>query len=69
MANSNQLTVRPITSGWEFVNLFYDRQKVVFYCRVRKVEPEKNHTDWPEITGIGATMQIAFDNAIATALA
>lgn len=68
MGRSDTLIMRPITQGWEFVNLFYDRRAATFYCRVRKVDPTKNQNDWAEVSCSGATMQIAFDRALETAL-
>ncbi len=62
---SNNLNISGIQQlGWEFVNLFFDRRTQVFFCRIRRVEPEKNQNDWLEMTTSGATMQIAFDNAV-----
>lgn len=67
--DSNDLRIRPIPAGWEFVNLFFDRQAAVFYCRIRKIEIEKPQNDWREVTAAGATMQIAFDRACEAAAA
>lgn len=57
------LDISKVTSGWEFVNMFWDRRAGVFYCRIRKIEPEKNQNDWDGVTDKGATMQMAFNNA------
>jgi hypothetical protein len=51
-------------SGWQFANLFYDHGKRLFYCRLRRITTAAPITKWPEVTGAGATMQIAMANAI-----
>ena len=63
MSASNGLNAIP---GWQFVNMFYDAQKQIYYCRLRKLEAKKL-LECKEITDSGATMQIAFDNANALA--
>ena len=58
---SRVFSIRTITPGWEFVNLFCNRNGPLFHCRIRKIDPQRMVQDWQEITAAGATMQIAFD--------
>ncbi len=63
MSNSNILNINGITPRWEFVNLFNDVAKSLYYCRLRLFVPGMNRNDQEQITASGATMQIAFYNA------
>jgi hypothetical protein len=56
-------SVKTTPYGWEFVNLFQDAVKRVYYCRLREINQSKKISDRLEVTGNGATMQIAFQNA------
>lgn len=59
----SDLDISEMPSTWEFVNMFHDRRKQIYYCRLRRIEPTKNQNEWLEHTDAGATMQIAFNNA------
>jgi hypothetical protein len=59
-----EFTIRPLPHGWDVRNLFYDRNKSVWYCRLHEIKTAVPITEWFEILGTGATMQIAFDNAV-----
>lgn len=61
MADSQIFSIKGITAGWEFVNMFCNRNGPLYYCRIRKIDPQRKVQDWHEITAAGATMQIAFD--------
>jgi|HubBroStandDraft_2_1064218.scaffolds.fasta_scaffold330216_1 hypothetical protein len=67
MSPAQEFTTKDITEGWEFVNIFYDRRKQLYYCRLRKIDSAPKQNDWLELTDSGATMQIAFDSANALA--
>ena len=61
--SSQVLSIQRIAPGWEFVNMFCNRNGPLFHCRIRKIDPQRKMQDWHEITAAGATMQIAFDRA------